>query len=84
MAIAALISIPMLSVSTTLVDRFAVYLIPLQIALWPRIISVQRTMLMRSTWASMITVYYSLVLFVFFNFGLHSRGGSIPNVALHK
>ena len=73
MAIAALISIPMLSVSTTLVDRFAVYLIPLQIALWPRIIKAQRTMLMRSTWASMVTVYYSLVLFVFFNLGVNSH-----------
>ena len=72
MAIAALISIPMLSVSTTLIDRFALYLIPLQIALWPRIIAVQRTMVMRSAFASMIIVYYSLVLFVFFNFGLHS------------
>ena len=72
MAIAAFLSIPLLSVTTTLVDRFALYLIPLQLALWPRLIAVQETMLMRSAWASMIFAYYGLVLFVWFNFAIHA------------
>ena len=72
MAIAAFLSIPLLSVATTLVDRFALYLIPLQLALWPRLIAVQETMLMRSAWASMIFAYYGLVLFVWFNFAIHA------------
>ena len=72
MAIAAFLTIPLLSFATTLVDRFALYLIPLQLALWPRLIAVQKTMLMRSTWASMILAYYGLVLFVWFNFAIHA------------
>ena len=72
MSIAAILCIPLLSVSTTLIDRFAVYLMPLQVALWPRLIAVQSTMLMRSTWASMIIAFYGLVLFVFFNFATHA------------
>ena len=72
MAIAAFLSIPLLSVATTLVDRFALYLIPLQLALWPRLIAVQKTMLMRSVWASMIFAYYGLVLFVWLNFAIHA------------
>ena len=72
MSIAAILCIPLLSVSTTLIDRFAVYLMPLQVALWPRLIAIQTTMLMRSIWMSMIIVYYSLVLFVWFNFANHA------------
>ena len=73
MAIASIIAIPALSLSTTLVDRLGLYLMPLQVALWPRLIAVQRTKLQRSFWASMIIVFYGLVLFVFFNFALHAE-----------
>ena len=73
MAIAALLSIPLLSVSTTLIDRLALYLIPLQVALWPRLVAVQSTMFMRSVWASMVFVYYGLVLFVWLNFALNAH-----------
>ncbi len=72
MSIAALVSIPLLILSTTLVDRFALYLIPLQVALWPRVIAVQTSNLLRSFWTSMILVYYGLVLFVWFNFAVHA------------
>ena len=72
MSIAALLSIPLLSLSTTLVDRFALYLMPLQLALWPRLIAVQSTMFKRSIWASMIFFYYGLVIFTWFNFGVHA------------
>ena len=70
MAIISIVCIPALSISTTLVDRFALYLIPLQVALWPRLIAVQRTTLNRSVWASMTIFYYGLVLFVWFNFAV--------------
>ncbi len=73
MAIVSIIAIPALSLSTTLVDRLGFYLMPLQLALWPRLIAVQRTKLQRSFWASMIIVFYGLVLFVFFNFALHAE-----------
>jgi hypothetical protein len=72
MAIAAILAIPALSVSTTLIDRLGLYLIPLQVALWPRIIAAQSTVLLRTIWLSMIMVFYGLVLFVFFNFAVHA------------
>ena len=72
LAIAALLSVALLSISTTLADRFALYLMPLQVALWPRLVAVQTTMLMRSTWTSVIIVYYSLVLFIWLNFAIHA------------
>ena len=70
MGIIAILAIPLLSFSTTMVDRFSLYLMPLQIALWPRLIAIQRTKLSRSVWASIITVYYGLILFVWFNFAV--------------
>ena len=70
MGITAILAIPLLSLSTTMVDRFSLYLMPLQIALWPRLIAIQRTKLSRSVWASIITVYYGLILFVWFNFAV--------------
>ena len=73
MAIASIIAIPALSLSTTLVDRLGLYLMPLQVALWPRLIAVQRNKLQRSFWTSMIIVFYGLVLFVFFNFAIHAE-----------
>ena len=72
MALAAFASIALLSVSSTMVDRFALYLIPLQVALWPRLVSVQQTMLMRSILASMILSYYCLVLYVWFHYAAHA------------
>jgi len=73
MAIAALLCILLVSVAPTLVDRIAVYLMPLQVALWPRLIAVQSTNIMRSVWALMIIIYYGLVLFVWFNYAVHAH-----------
>ena len=72
MAIAAILAIPALSLGGTLIDRIGLYLIPLQVALWPRIIAVQSTVLLRTLWLSMVIVFYGLVLFVFFNFAVHA------------
>ena len=72
MAIASIIAVPALILSTTLIDRFSVYLLPLQLALWSRLIAVQKTMLLRSIWASTIISFYGVVLFVFFTFAIHA------------
>ena len=73
MAIACLVAIPALSIGPTLVDRLGLYLMPVQVALWPRLIAVQRTMLLRSSWAAMIIAFYGLVLYVFFHYAVHSH-----------
>ena len=73
MAIACLVAIPALSIGPTLIDRLGLYLMPVQVALWPRLIAVQRTTLLRSTWASMIVVFYGLVLYVFFHYAFHNH-----------
>ena len=73
MAIACLVAIPALSIGPTLIDRLGLYLMPVQVALWPRLIAVQRTTLLRSFWASMIIAFYGLVLFVFFHYALHAH-----------
>ena len=73
LSIAALTCIPLLSVSTTMVDRFALYLMVVQVALWPRVVAVQSTMLNRTIWSSMIIGYYGLVIFVWFNYAVHAE-----------
>ena len=73
MAIACIFSIPAMSIGPTLIDRLGLYLMPVQVALWPRIIAAQRTTLLRSSWASMIIFFYGLVLYVFFHYAVHSH-----------
>ena len=73
MAIAALLSLPALLYSYTLTDRIGIYLMPIQLALWPRIIAVQKTSMLRSTWASSVIAFYGLVLYVFFHYANHSH-----------
>ena len=73
MAIACVLAIPALTLSTTLVDRLGLYLMPVSVALWPRLVAVQRTSLERSMWASMISAFYGLVLFIFFHYGVHAH-----------
>jgi len=73
LSIATFFCIPLLSYSTTMVDRFALYLMVVQVALWPRVVAVQRTMLNRTIWSTMIIGYYGLVLFVWFNYAVHAE-----------
>jgi hypothetical protein len=72
-AIVTFMSLPLLLWSTTMVDRMGLYLMPIQLALWPRIIAVQKTQLLRSTWVSSVISFYSLVLYVFFHYANHSH-----------
>jgi len=73
MAIISILAVPALSLSTTLVDRLGLYLMPVQLALWPRLIAVQRTNLLRSFWTAMLIAYFAVVLFVFFNYANHAH-----------
>ncbi len=72
-AVAVFMCLPALLWSTTMTDRMGLYLMPIQLALWPRIIAAQKTQLLRSTWASSILSFYCLVLYVFFHFANHSH-----------
>ena len=73
MSITCLIAIPAaVAIGPTLIDRLGLYLMPIQCALWPRVIAVQRTNLLRSFWTAMLIVYFAVVLFVFFNFANHA------------
>ena len=73
MAIVSIFAIPALSLSTTLVDRLGLYLMPVQLALWPRLITIQRTNLLRSIWTAVIIIYFAVVLFVFLNYANHAH-----------
>ena len=73
MSIMSIIAIPALTMSTTMVDRLGLYLMPVQLALWPRLIAVQRTNLLRSIWTVAIIFYFAVVLFVFFNYANHAH-----------
>ena len=57
---------------STLVDRLAYYTIPLQLALWPRIIAVQETNLLKSYMTFAVISGYLLILYVWLVFANHS------------
>jgi hypothetical protein len=57
---------------STLVDRVAYYTIPLQLALWPRIIAVQDHPLMRSYFTISFICGYFLMLYVWLAYANHS------------
>jgi len=57
---------------STLVDRIAYYTIPLQLALWPRIIAVQDQPLMRSYFKISFICGYFLMLYVWLAYANHS------------
>ena len=73
LAIASILSLPALLYSYTMTDRMGIYLMPIQLALWPRIIAVQKTELHRSVLASSVFAFYGLVLYVFFHYANHSH-----------
>lgn len=57
---------------STLVDRLAYYTIPLQLALWPRIIAVQKTDLLKSYMTFSVIAGYLAILYVWLVFANHS------------
>ena len=73
MAIVTLLSLPALLYSYTLIDRLGIYLMPIQLALWPRFIAVQKTEILRSLGSSSVVAFYGVVLYVFFHYANHSH-----------
>ena len=70
--ISTFILVYMSSSFSTLVDRLAYYTIPLQLALWPRIIAVQGHALMRSYFTISFICGYCLMLYVWLAYANHS------------
>ena len=73
LAIATVILLPLVVFASTAVDRVALYLVPLQLAVFSRLpllfsISSDRAIVIR-----IIIAYYALVLFVWFNFATHAK-----------
>jgi hypothetical protein len=70
--IAAFILVYMSFSLSTLVDRLAYYTIPLQLALWPRIIAAQDQPLMRAYFTISVIFGYFLMLYVWLAYANHS------------
>jgi hypothetical protein len=70
--IAAFILVYMSFSLSTLVDRLAYYTIPLQLALWPRIIAAQDQPLMRAYFTISFIFGYFLMLYVWLAYANHS------------
>jgi len=70
--IATIVLITMTPTLSTLADRLAYYTIPIQFAIWPRIIAIQKNELIREYFAMCIILAYLLILFVWLNFANHA------------
>lgn len=57
---------------STLADRLAYYTIPLQLAIWPRIIFVQKNQLIKQYFTLSVMFGYLAMLYVWLNFANHS------------
>lgn len=58
--------------STTVVDRLALYLSPIQLALWPQLVALQKTTFIRAVWAIGVVLYSASVLYVWMNYADHA------------
>lgn len=72
MAIITLVSVPLLALSPTAVDRMALYLIPLQLVVFSRIPDLARTARIRHTLTISVVAYYALVEYVWLNHASHA------------
>lgn len=73
MAILALACMPLLLVSTTAVDRVALYFIPLQLFVFGRLSRVTHEVRVRTLIVLAIVSYYAAVQFVWLNFASHAN-----------
>ena len=70
----ALLVIYFLTPASTAVDRVALYMIPLQLAVFPYVPEVYGTRHGRNTvFTAAVLIYYAAVLFVWLNFATHSK-----------
>jgi hypothetical protein len=63
-----LVCLPLVQISSTAVDRVALYLIPLQLFVFPRVPQLAPTALKRTPLVVGIVVYYAAVQLVWLNF----------------
>jgi len=68
---------PLSFIVSTLVDRIALYFIPLQIALWTRLVFVQRYPVFRACFGLLVILIYSASLFIWLNYA-SNRGSWLP------
>lgn len=69
MSCMALACLPLVQISSTAVDRLALYLIPLQLFVFPRIPRLAPSVLKRTPLVLAVIVYYGCVEYVWLNFG---------------
>ena len=67
LSLATIISIPLVEFFSLATDRINLYFSVIQITVWPRIISIQRSKLNKAIVAFNIFVLYSVVLYVWLN-----------------
>ena len=68
----ALACVPLVSLASTAVDRVALYLLPLQLYVFPRLVTLVRDRAIRSLFVIAIVGYYALVLWVWLNYAVHA------------
>jgi hypothetical protein len=73
MAVFALACVPMVAVSSTAVDRVALYLIPLQLFVFSRLPRLATTTKVRTPLVLGIVAFYAAVQFVWLNFATHAQ-----------
>lgn len=73
MCLLALACVPLVFLSSTAVDRVALYLIPVQIFVFSRLPSLASGRQGRSFLVLAVAVFYALVLFVWLNFAIHAQ-----------
>ena len=72
MAVLSLITVPLVTVSSTAVDRVALYFIPIQLFVFARLPLLSTSSGDQQIWVFGITFYYLLVLFVWLNYASHA------------
>ena len=74
LSLATIISIPLVEFFSLATDRVNLYFSVIQIMIWPRIISIQRSKFQKAFVAFSIFLLYSMVLFVWLNFARNRHG----------
>jgi len=73
-SIFALVCVPLVGLASTAVDRVALYLIPLQLAVFARVPRLAKTTAVRTPMVVGVLAYYGAVQFVWLNFAIHAYG----------
>ena len=72
-SLASLLSIPAAMILSTFIDRFALYLAPLQMVVYCRLATIMRDNLCRSFVIFITIITYTIVLFVWLNYASHAE-----------